>query len=177
MILYTIIQICIIIIIILSTERSESVYPFYKKLVNITTKLFKYRFLYYCVKECFSKDQVVIIDHVYDAVTDKVSKLINPYIVVIQQDEVLESYKLKHLKVTLWNWNFYSYTYVHYFSIIFVYYQMVNSEVKEMVFNKDSTKHYPGCYTDLKRSNCNATIAEKVTPMQYSEVYDEIYFL
>ncbi|KAE9545586.1 hypothetical protein AGLY_001129 [Aphis glycines] len=95
-------------------------------------------------QEYFSKDQVVIIDHVLDAVTDKVSKLINPYVVVIQQDEVLESYKLKHLK-------------------------MVNSEVKEIVFSKDSTKHYPGCYADLKRSSCNATMAEKVTPMQYSE--------
>lgn len=93
----------IIIVIIPSTERFESIYPFYKTLVNTTKTLFKYRFLYYCVKEYFSKDQVVIIDHVLDAVTDKVSKLINPYVVVIQQDEVLESYKLKHLKVSLWN--------------------------------------------------------------------------
>lgn len=71
----------------------------------------------------------------------------------------------------------FTHTYVYTFSVIFVYYQMVNSEVKEMVFNKDSTKHYPGCYADLKRSSCNATMAGKVTSMQYSEVYDEIYFL
>lgn len=42
---------------------------------------------------------MIIVDHVYEAVTNKATKLLNPYIVVIQQDEVLESYKLKHIKV------------------------------------------------------------------------------
>lgn len=45
---------------------------------------------------------MIIVDHVYEAVTNKVTKLINPYIVVIQQDEVLESYKLKHIKVSVY---------------------------------------------------------------------------
>jgi len=53
------------------------------------------------IQEYFSKDQVIIVDHVYEAVTNKIRKLINPYIVVIQQDEVLESYKLKHIKVNV----------------------------------------------------------------------------
>ncbi|XP_022160119.1 hapless 2-like [Myzus persicae] len=96
------------------------------------------------ITEYFSKDQVIIVDHVYEAVTNKVTKLINPYIVVIQQDEVLESYKLKHIKA-------------------------VNSEVKEVVFNKESTNYYPGCYADSKRSTCHAMTAADVTPMQYSE--------
>lgn len=46
---------------------------------------------------------MIIVDKVYDAETNEAKKLINPYIVVIQQDEVLESYKLKQIKVSLWN--------------------------------------------------------------------------
>jgi len=115
---------------------------------------------------------------VYDAITDKVTKLINPYIIVIQQDEVLESYKLKRLKVSLWNLNVYLYTYlcIYIYNVTFLYNEAVNSEVKEMVFNKESDSRYPGCYADLKRSSCNAMTASEVLPMQYSEVYEEIDF-
>uniref|UniRef100_A0A2S2Q980 Generative cell specific-1/HAP2 domain-containing protein n=1 Tax=Sipha flava TaxID=143950 RepID=A0A2S2Q980_9HEMI len=71
------------------------------------------------------------------------SKLINPYIVVIQQDEVLETYRLKRIKI-------------------------VNAEAKENVINKESNPHYLGCYADLKRSICNR-ITTKETPIKYSE--------
>lgn len=46
--------------------------------------------------------------------------------------------------------------------------QAVNSEVKEIVFNKESTSHYPGCYADAKRSTCNAMT--EIIPIEYSEV-------
>jgi len=47
--------------------------------------------------------------------------------------------------------------------------QMVNAEVKEKVFNKESDPHYLGCYTDVKRSSCNTMMANNV-PVKYSEV-------
>lgn len=112
---------------------------------------------------------MIIVDKVYEAETNKPTMLINPYIIVIQQDEVLESYKLKYIKVSLWNLiNVYIYLCVCICHVIFVYTQTVNSEAKEIVFNKESNSHYPGCYTDVKRSVCNA-MAE-VIPIQYSEV-------
>lgn len=46
--------------------------------------------------------------------------------------------------------------------------QTVNAEVKEKVFNKETTSHYLGCYTDSKRSSCNTIINH--TPLKYSEV-------
>jgi len=122
------------------------------------------------IQENISKHQVIIVDKVYEAETNKARMLINPYIVVIQQDEVLESYKLKHIKVSLWNLiNVYIlYSCVCICNVIFVYTQAVNSEAKEIVFNKESNSHYPGCYADVKRSACNA-MAE-VIPKQFSEV-------
>ncbi|XP_060878381.1 hapless 2-like [Metopolophium dirhodum] len=114
-----------------------------KKRSNIKTKgIYITIWLKKNTQENDSKHQVIIVDKVYEAETNKARMLINPYIVVIQQDEVLESYKLKYIKT-------------------------VNSEAKEIVFNKESNSHYPGCYADVKRSICNA-MAE-VIPVQYSE--------
>lgn len=74
------------------------------------------------IQENISKHQVIIVDKVYEAETNKARMLINPYIVVIQQDEVLESYKLKHIKVSLWSLiNVYIYyTRVYVFVMLFL---------------------------------------------------------
>lgn len=51
---------------------------------------------------------------------------------------------------------------------------MVNAEVKEKVFNKESNPHYLGCYADLKQSSCTTTTMANKIQMKYSEVYKKI---
>lgn len=52
---------------------------------------------------------------------------------------------------------------------------MVNAEVKERVFSKESNSYYLGCYEDSKRSSCYTMMANNI-PIKYSEVYTDINF-
>lgn len=52
---------------------------------------------------------------------------------------------------------------------------MVNAEVKERVFNKETNSHYLGCYEDSKRSSCYTLMTNNI-PIKYSEVCKNINF-
>ncbi|XP_056636603.1 hapless 2 [Diorhabda sublineata] len=77
------------------------------------------------------KNQYILIDHVFDAVTGEKQKLFTPYILKITQKPIVEKYGL---------W----------------YESMVNEEAKETVYNKN-TPGYKGCDPkDTTISNCES---------------------
>lgn len=59
-----------------------------------------------------TKNQYIIIDHVFDPLTEKKQKLLNPYVLKIKQEPILQTYGLN-------------------------FENMVNSEAKEKVINKN----------------------------------------
>ncbi|XP_065168416.1 uncharacterized protein [Atheta coriaria] len=88
------------------------------------------------------KSQYIVVDHVYDPLTDKSVRLLNPYVIRLRQEPVSKSFHLK-----------------------FVDY--VNSEAHEEVYNKQDA-NYTGCYTSAHRNTCGQVKFDgKVIP--YSE--------
>lgn len=88
------------------------------------------------------KSQFVIIDHVFDPVTDKSQRLLNPYVIKLRQEHVTQMYGLKFLNY-------------------------VNSEAKEVIYNKHQS-NYTGCNTSRNNPTCGiVTYNDKVIP--YSE--------
>lgn len=85
------------------------------------------------------KTQFVILDHVYDTVTEKNQKLFNPYVIKLKLQQVSQTYGLKFINY-------------------------VNSEAKEVVYNKHDG-NYTGCKTDMKNPTCGlVTYNGKVIP-------------
>ncbi|XP_018562833.1 hapless 2 [Anoplophora glabripennis] len=77
------------------------------------------------------KNQYIIIDHVFDPLTEKKQKLLNPYVLKIKQEPILQIYGL-------------------------AFENMVNSEAKEKVVNKND-EGYTGCSVDADQNpTCGA---------------------
>lgn len=76
------------------------------------------------------KNVFVVVDHVYDPVTSTSARLLNPYVIKIKQEPITEMYKLRFQHV-------------------------VNSEAKEVVYNKHSG-NYTGCDTTSSTPTCGA---------------------
>lgn len=74
------------------------------------------------------KNVFVVVDHVYDPVTSTTARLLNPYVIKIKQEPITALYKLHFQHV-------------------------VNSEAKEVVYNKHSG-NYTGCDTTSARPTC-----------------------
>lgn len=88
------------------------------------------------------KSQFVIIDHVFDPMTGKSQRLLNPYVIKLRQDHVTQMYGLRFLNY-------------------------VNSETKEVIYNKHQS-NYTGCNTSRDNPTCGiVTYNDKVIP--YSE--------
>lgn len=74
------------------------------------------------------KSEFVVVDHVYDPLTEKKVRLLNPYVIKIKQESITQMYKLKFQHV-------------------------VNSEAKEVVYNKHDG-NYTGCDTSSSHPTC-----------------------
>lgn len=74
------------------------------------------------------KSEFVVVDHVYDPLTEKKVRLLNPYVIKVKQEPITQMYKLKFQHV-------------------------VNSEAKEVVFNKHDG-NYTGCDTSSSHPTC-----------------------
>lgn len=71
-----------------------------------------------------TKNQYIIIDHVYDEQTEQKQRLLRPYVLRINQQMVLQKYDLN-------------------------FEHLVNSEAQEKIYNKE-TPDYKGCCTNPK---------------------------
>ncbi|GJQ81394.1 hypothetical protein Trydic_g18259 [Trypoxylus dichotomus] len=80
--------------------------------------------------ETNTQPQFIVIDHVYDPLSDKTVRLLNPYVIKMRQEQVSQAYGLR-----------------------FVDY--VNSQAKEQVYNKHDG-NYTGCSTNCKRPTCGS---------------------
>ncbi|KAI4467072.1 protein hapless 2 [Holotrichia oblita] len=78
--------------------------------------------------ETNTQPQFIVIDHVYDPLSDKTVRLLNPYVIKMKQDQVSQAYGLKFM-------------------------DFVNSQAKEQVYNKHDG-NYTGCRTDCKKPTC-----------------------
>ncbi|CAH0552102.1 unnamed protein product [Brassicogethes aeneus] len=87
-----------------------------------------------------TKNQYIIIDHVFDELTEKKQRLLTPYVIKIKQMPVLQMYPL-HFE------------------------HLVNSAVREKIYNKNC-KQFKGCSTDPNNNpTCKVVIyKEQVIP-------------
>ncbi|XP_069672028.1 uncharacterized protein [Periplaneta americana] len=90
------------------------------------------------------QEEFITVDHVIDPVTQQRSRLLNPYVFKVRQDQVLQLYKLTFMKI-------------------------VNGEVQEEIINKKA-HNFMGC--DDSPSSKNPTcgfVYDKDVPLQYSQ--------
>lgn len=85
--------------------------------------------------------EFVVVDHVYDPISEKRARLLNPYVIKIKQEAVTQMYKLRFQHV-------------------------VNSEAREVVYTKHDG-NYTGCDTTSSRPTCG-TVKYKGKPIPYS---------
>ncbi|CAH2011571.1 unnamed protein product [Acanthoscelides obtectus] len=109
---------------------------------NCTKKIrFTIKIKNYGATNC--KDQYILIDHVYDSVTQKKQKLLYPYILKIRQYPIMQLYSLG-------------------------YNTLVNALAKEKVYNKHD-QGYTGCNVDPKSENATCgTVKYDDEPIPYS---------
>ncbi|CAH1117256.1 unnamed protein product [Phaedon cochleariae] len=88
------------------------------------------------------KNQYIIIDHVFDSVTNQKQKLLNPYVLKIRQEPVVQTYELG-------------------------YESMVNSEAKEKVHNKKE-QGYTGCSVNPSKNPTCGTMKYRNEVIPYS---------
>nr|CAH7726013.1 unnamed protein product [Callosobruchus chinensis] len=89
------------------------------------------------------KNQYILIDHVYDSITQKKQKLLYPYVLKIRQYPIMQLYSLG-------------------------YNNMVNAQAKERVVNKHD-QGYTGCNVDPKSTNPTCgTVKYGDEPIPYS---------
>lgn len=132
----------------ISSVRSEDILQFggYDKdelLINsevkdCRSKLFITMKLNNCGRT-MSEEEFIVVDHVYDPLVRKRSRLLNPLVFKLRQEQVLQLYGL---------------TFIH----------MVNSEAKEEVLNKN-IENFTGCDTVSSKPTCGLSyIKDKVIP-------------
>lgn len=85
--------------------------------------------------------EFVVVDHVYDPISEKRARLLNPYVIKIKQQPITQMYKLRFQYV-------------------------VNSEAREVVYTKHDG-NYTGCDTTSSRPTCG-TVKYKGKPIPYS---------
>lgn len=78
--------------------------------------------------ETNTQPQFIVIDHVYDPLSDKTVRLLNPYVIKMKEEQVSQAYGLRFV-------------------------DFVNSQAKEQVYNKHDG-NYTGCCTDCKKPTC-----------------------
>ncbi|GJQ83201.1 hypothetical protein Trydic_g18227 [Trypoxylus dichotomus] len=88
-----------------------------------------------------TKNQFIVIDHVYDPLSDQTVRLLNPYVIKMKQDQTSQSYGI-HFR------------------------DFVNSQAREHVYNKHDG-NYTGCCTDTKKSTCGV-VTFHGKPLAYS---------
>lgn len=75
-----------------------------------------------------TQNQFIVVDHVFDPVTDKIVRLLNPYVIKMKQEQISQDYAMKFI-------------------------DFVNSQAREQVYNKHDG-NYTGCCTGLSNPTC-----------------------
>lgn len=75
-----------------------------------------------------NKSEFIVVDHVFDPLSQKKVRLLNPYVIKVKQDAITQLYQLKFQHV-------------------------VNSEAREVVYNKHDG-NYTGCDTTSSHPTC-----------------------
>ncbi|KAI4458906.1 protein hapless 2 [Holotrichia oblita] len=86
-------------------------------------------------------NQFIVVDHVYDPISDQTVRLLNPYVIKMKQEQVSQSYSMK-------------------------FEDFVNSNAREHVYNKHDG-NYTGCFHSGKKPTCGL-ILYKGEPLKYS---------
>lgn len=89
-----------------------------------------------------TKQQYIVIDHVYDPLSEKTVRLLNPYVIKMKQEQLSQAYGLRFV-------------------------DFVNSQAKEQVFNKHDG-NYTGCCVDSKKPTCGL-ISYHGRPIPFSQ--------
>ncbi|RZF47472.1 hypothetical protein LSTR_LSTR007399 [Laodelphax striatellus] len=94
-------------------------------------------------KKTVTEEQFVVVDHVYDPVFKKRSRLLNPFVFKIKQNQVLQLYGLQFQNI-------------------------VNAEVTEEVINKNQD-NFTGCDVTSSHPTCGFSLSQNREVIPYSE--------
>lgn len=91
--------------------------------------------------ETNTRNQYIVVDHVFDPIADRSVRLLNPYVIKMKQEQTSQAYMIKFM-------------------------DFVNSQAREHVYNKHDG-NYTGCCVNEKKPTCGL-VTYKGLPIKYS---------